>query len=1184
MTFLAAFYVQRTTRAKDQSRFEHSVQQMSGVLDDRLDTYEALLRAGAGFFAGSDVVTPEEFHQFVSEIDLPSHYKGIQGLGFSARLGPNDKALLERTMRAKHGNPTFKVWPAGDRPEYFPVVYLEPRNHLNEIALGYDMFSEGVRRAAIEQARDTNSTVASGRVTLIQERDAEQKQSGFLIYMPVYGHGAKTDTVQARRAALIGFVYAPFRAGDLMRTILSDKAVTGINYKVFDGPQTNPENLLYDSAAGQPAANEPPGFQARTTIGVGARPWTLEFSSTPEFEATKTFATLTLLVGAVLSFVLYGITRAQTRTQRTADTALRELRFSDRTLRQSLKERKEAEAAVLRSREELLLANYRFRVAEEASNSFNYDWNLETDTVIRSDNFSHVLGYEAEDIAHTWEAWKQIAHPDDFPISKQEAIEYLNKLDGDLLEAEYRVRHKNGTYRNLYNRGIILRDENGKARRVIGQTVDITEHKLAQAELLAANERYRELFENANDIVYTLDLSGNLTSINKAGEKLIGSSADELVGQSVTKFLSGESVAIMGEMLKRKLDGEKRTDYEVDIKTESGKLRTLEISSRLVSAGGEPGSVQGIARDITERKVAEEQLRVANERAIVEYEHLLERIDTLAQALGAARELLPIYRALKEFVIASITCNGLFISLYDPVSEVRTAAYAWGDGIEHDVSQLPPMPITTEGPNSRAVRTGDVVITDDYMKVTTGSQQVIVGPENNLRPQSSMAVPMALQGRIVGTIEVQSYEPQAYRETQATAMRMAANLTAVAIENARLLGREMEARAEAEESNRLKDEFLATVSHELRTPLTAILGWARMMDSENLDPEQKQRAIQTIQRNAKAQAEIVDDILDVSRIITGNLYLSLEPTELTPIIEAAINVVRPTAEAKRIVIETEFDPEPALVSADHHRMQQVVWNVVSNAIKFTPAGGRVRVRTFQIDGYANVEVTDTGQGITAEFLPHVFERFRQADSSTTRLHGGLGLGLAIVRHLIEIHGGSVRAESEGEGKGATFTITLPLLTEKQIISPVAPPLVDQIAPTGKLQGVYVLLVDDDPDTREVIAAALNERQVLVTAVASAREALMEINRKMPDVLISDIAMPVEDGYQLLEQVRAFCLDKQKQIPAIAITAYARDEDRSRALAAGYHNYLAKPIEPTDLIAAIFALMANGAPAGSYTSN
>ena len=1052
ITFLVAFYIHRTTLAKDRSRFEHSVQQMSSVIDNRLDTYEALLRAGAGLFAASEIVEPDEFRRFVKEIDLPSHYQGVQGLGFSVRLKPEEKDKLIDKMRSS-GNPGFKIWPEGNRAEYHSIIYLEPLNRRNEQAIGYDMFTEPVRRAAMEQARDTGSPASSGRVTLVQEID-QQKQAGFLTYVPVYLNGAKIDSTEERRAALIGFVYAPFRAGDLMRTILGDQTFTGVNYKVFDGYQTSADDLLFDSSVGHGPVTEAPRFRATTTISVSGRSWTLEFSSAPDFEAVSAgiFSTLALLVGGFLSFVLYAITWSQTRTQTRAERALRELRATEKSLRRSLKERKEAEAALVESKEKLLLANYRFRVAEEASKSFNYDWNLQTDTVVRSDNFSQVLGYGVGEIAETWEAWKAITHPADFRFSKQEAIAYLDKLDGDLLEAEYRVLHKDGEYRTLYNRGIILRDEQGKARRVIGQTVDITEHKLAQAKALAANEI-----------------------------------------------------------------------------------------------------------------------------AIVEYEHLLERIGALAQEFGAARELMPIYRALRDFAIASVPCNGLFVSLYDSAHDVRTASYGWGDGIEVDVSQLPPMPITIDGPNSRAVRTGAVVITDDYMKATSGHPQVIVGPENNLRPQSSMAVPMALQGRIVGTIEIQSYETAAYKQTHATAMRMAANLAAVAIESARLLARETEARAEAEESNRLKDEFLATVSHELRTPLTAILGWARMLDSESLDAEQKRRALKTIQRNAKAQAEIVDDILDVSRIITGNLYLNLEPTELQPVLEAAINAVRPTAEAKRIQIETSFDGEPALVSADAHRLQQVVWNLVSNAVKFTPAGGRVRVKTYKTTGYANLEVSDTGQGITSDFLPHVFERFRQADSSTTRLHGGLGLGLAIVRHLVEIHGGSVRVDSEGTGKGATFTVALPLLVDGAISLQPSNRSEDLKLETSlELRGVRVLLVDDDAGTREIISAVLNERQADVTAVGSAREALIEINRGRPDVLISDIAMPVEDGYKLIEQVRGLFPPDGITLPAIAITAYAREEDRSRALAAGYQTYLPKPIEPAELVSAIAALVTNGA--------
>jgi len=418
---------------------------------------------------------------------------------------------------------------------------------------------------------------------------------------------------------------------------------------------------------------------------------------------------------------------------------------------------------------------------------------------------------------------------------------------------------------------------------------------------------------------------------------------------------------------------------------------------------------------------------------------------------------------------------------------------------------------------------------------------------------------------------VQSYERRAYQPEHATAMRMAANLMAVAIENAQLLARESQARAEAEESNRLKDDFLATVSHELRTPLTAVLGWARMLESPTLGEAQAARAIQTIQRNAKAQAEIIDDILDVSRIVTGNLYLNLEPTELAPIVEAAINVVRPTAEAKHIQVQTNFADQPAVVSGDAQRLQQIVWNLLSNAVKFTPQGGHVRVTTRQTGSQVHLEISDNGQGISAEFLPHVFERFRQADSSTTRKHGGLGLGLAIVRHLTEIHGGTVHAESDGEGKGATLTVILPLLTDDELVSVGDDQKETSSRDQPDLEGIHVLVVDDDAGAREMISAALNERHARVTAVASAREALQAIRRKRPDVLVSDIAMPIEDGYDLIEQIRALEANNGKLIPAVAMTAYAREEDRHRALASGFQSYLAKPIEPADLIEVVASL-------------
>jgi PAS domain S-box-containing protein len=712
-----------------------------------------------------------------------------------------------------------------------------------------------------------------------------------------------------------------------------------------------------------------------------------------------------------------------------------------------------------------------------------------------------------------------------------------------------------------------LRVSEAKVRRTL------TDRERAEEALRESEERYRDLVENANDVVYTLDLEGNLTSINKAAETITGYSREQLIGRNLTDLLTPESVEANRAMLTRKLEGEERTNYEMDMRSVDGRMLTFEISSKLVYRDGKPTGVQGIARDITSRRQAEEALRQADQRALDEYERLLEKVAKLAQALGTARDLEVIFWGLKDFALLSVPCDGLFVSLYDPLRDVRTACYGWGDGKEIDTSELPPMPVNFTGPNSRAVRTNQVIITNDYQTETLGHPAVLIGPDNGLRPQSSLAAPMAVMGRIVGTIEVQSYLKAAYGPEHVTAMRMAANLAAVAIENVRLLERESNARASAEESNRLKDEFLATVSHELRTPLTAILGWSRMLESGSLTKDMTDRAIETISRNARSQAQIIDDILDVSRIITGKLYLELHPVEIAPVLEAAINVVRPTAEAKGIQIEVDFEPEPAAVSGDVNRLQQVFWNLLANAVKFTPTGGKVFVRLRHLGSDVEITVADTGQGISSDFLPYVFDRFRQADSTSTRQHGGLGLGLAIARHLVEIHGGSVLASSAGNGQGAVFTVKLPLVGSIPETAGIDPE--EEAANLGRLRsqqqlsGLHVLLVDDDQDTLDLLSAALTQRSAKVTAVSSAAAAFESIKSFRPDVLISDIAMPVEDGYSLMERVLA--LDIVPEIPAIAITAYAKQEDKERALAAGYQRYLSKPVELGEFISAVAEL-------------
>ena len=396
------------------------------------------------------------------------------------------------------------------------------------------------------------------------------------------------------------------------------------------------------------------------------------------------------------------------------------------------------------------------------------------------------------------------------------------------------------------------------------------------------------------------------------------------------------------------------------------------------------------------------------------------------------------------------------------------------------------------------------------------------------------------------------------------------------------LAREQVARAEAEAANRAKDEFLATVSHELRTPLNAIVGWGRMIRNTRMDEKGLAHALDIIERNAKLQAQLIDDLLDVSRIISGKLRLTVMPVELPPVIEAALDVIRPAAEAKNIRLQVMLDANAGLVSGDPDRLQQVIWNLLSNAVKFTQKGGRVQVTLEQLDSHVLITVSDTGKGIAAEFLPYVFDRFRQADSSITRLHGGLGLGLAIVRQLVDLHGGSVEAQSPGEGQGATFSLKLPVIiahgsgrfalnAEEANASSAA--LQGGFGSLPSLEGLGVLVVDDDPDARDLLKAILEERKAQVTTVASAAEAYETIEWLRPDVIISDIGMPSEDGYSLIRNVRLKeARDRQGWKPAIALTAHARVEDRLRALSAGYQAHVAKPVEPAELVAVIASLV------------
>ena len=386
-------------------------------------------------------------------------------------------------------------------------------------------------------------------------------------------------------------------------------------------------------------------------------------------------------------------------------------------------------------------------------------------------------------------------------------------------------------------------------------------------------------------------------------------------------------------------------------------------------------------------------------------------------------------------------------------------------------------------------------------------------------------------------------------------------------ERAEVLIREQRARKVAEETNKVKDDFLAMISHELRAPLTAILGWAQMLRAGTLDRASAERALMTIERNARSQAHLVGDLLDASRITTGKISLENKPVELMSIVEAAVDAVRPSVEAKSLRMQIVLEPWVGPFNGDPERLKQIVWNLLSNSIKFTPQGGLIEVRLERLENKALLIVSDTGQGIDPEFLPHIFDRFRQADSSARRQQGGLGLGLAIVKHLVELHGGAIYAYSRGFGQGADFMITLPLAVTVNTGEPglwainVDPQLESRMS---SLRGVRALVVDDDHDTREILSVMLTRYGAEVRTAESAAEAFDSFKEWKPDVLVSDIGMPVEDGYALIARIRAYESEMDEQVPAIALTAFAAAQDKDKALSAGFNQHLSKPAEPVQL--------------------
>ena len=766
-------------------------------------------------------------------------------------------------------------------------------------------------------------------------------------------------------------------------------------------------------------------------------------------------------------------------------------------------------------------------------------------------------------------------------IRRGERVEHYETLrkrkDGSLVEISLTVSPIKGANGEIIGASKVARD--------------ITKQRQAQRDLDESATRLNLALAASNLGDWSWDADTDVVTLSDTAARIYNvPSGPHLTWTAMRELLHEDDRELARLAVEESLANRSFYDIEYRLISQNGLPRW--VSAKGLGQYRQDGTVSGmlgVVQDISVRKRTEAALREQTEA--------LSTLNELGQVISAELDL---HKAVQAVTDAATELTGArFGSFFYNVLNEDGASYMLYTmaGVPREAFSHFPMPRATDlfGPTFR----GEGVVRLDNVKLDPryGKNSPYYGmPEGHLPVTSYLAIPVISNaGEVLGGLFFGHPQPGVFTERDERLVVGLAAQASIAMDNARLFEEAKRARREAEyaaaenenlyrkaeDSSRLKDEFLATISHELRTPLTAILGWARMLRSHQLSEQDYGKALETIERNAHAQAQLIDDLLDVSRIITGKLRMDVRPSNPNAFIEAAIEASTPAAVAKGVRIQKILDTGVLSVPGDPVRLQQIIWNLLSNAIKFTPRGGRVQIRLERINSHIEIVISDTGQGIAADFLPFVFDRFRQADQRTSRQHGGMGLGLAIVRHLVELHGGSVFAASDGEGQGATFTVRLPIApvyeseVENNRIHPTARDLLPETECAERLDGLTILVVDDERDTRELLRAGLGKCGAEVIVAGSAVDAFKVIKSNIPDVLISDIGMPGEDGYELIQHLRTLPAERGGKIPAIALTAYARVEDRMQALRAGYHMHVPKPVEIAELVAVAASLVKRG---------
>jgi PAS domain S-box-containing protein len=790
---------------------------------------------------------------------------------------------------------------------------------------------------------------------------------------------------------------------------------------------------------------------------------------------------------------------------------------------QEISERKQIEAKLASSQE-------RLELAQKAGKIGVYDWDMVTGVIAWNEQEEEIFGLTLGEFGGSIKHWEEQVYPDDLQPTKhslQQAIE--NQIQD--WQGEFRIlRADSGETRWLEAKGYFVYDESGKPLRMIGTNIDITERKQAEEVIRRSEQQVRRVLNSLFSFVGVLNPDGVLIEVNRTAVEAAALQPEDVLGkpfeQTYWWSYSPEIQAQLLAAIERAAQGEV-VRYDVEIRL--GEKQFIIIDFGIVPLFNFAGELEYLIPsgiDITERQQMEAALRESEER----YRYLTDAIPEMVWTTDADGNSTYINQRWFEY-------TGL----------------TWEQTVGDDWHKI--------------------VHPDDLQGMQEFWQQAV---KNGTNFQTEIRYLRAADG----TYRWHLIRAFPVRDEHSNIVKWLG--TATDIHEQKQLQLERDRLLELEQAaNRAKDDFVAMVSHDLRAPLNSILGWAKLLRSGKLDPKTTDKALETIERNAQSQSKLIEDLLDVSRMIQGKLRLICAPVILANVIEVSVEQIRLTAADKQIQLESKIAPAIGLISGDLNRLQQIVSNLLTNAVKFTPKGGRVEVSLQRVGNVAQIQVIDNGKGISPEFLPHIFERFRQEERTTTRSNEGLGLGLAIVHHLVELHGGTIRADSPGEGLGATFTIELPLIAQQPKPADAKTPQQETqsteipSASVGLLKGLKVLVVDDEADTRDMLKISLVQEGAKVTTAASVDEALQAMKDIKPDVLISDIGMPGKDGYTLIHKIRALAPHQGGKIPAAAITAFTRESDRTKALAEGFQLHVAKPIEPKQLLEVVANLAGRG---------